>query len=322
MKKDEFKQSIDDSIKPDYYLKSRLSAKVLYEKPKHKNKKPFIAGLSTALCAVFVVCAIAFGNFANNAVDNSTTNNPVSSNAENFFVLNVSAAEDENLPINDSAVTLPDYKLQVEDDTLYSSSNTALTVNGSNIKSVKYQCTTGTLDITDVAKAEYLKDNNEFYDIIVPYNDEYDGLNYEQTNELFYNHIQNGDYDKYFVGVKKKDIDDYYKVDRIYDDSKGDDYIVSLGLLTSDTWEQCYAYNVKEYTFVNYTNETESIGNPVWQVDSEMMLSEFNSAKDVKFSELPHDTITVTVTFNDDSVQTQSYDYSFNDNGNLVVEKL
>jgi hypothetical protein len=321
MNKDEFKKSIDDEIKPDFYLKSRLQAKVLSEKPKRKKSKSLIACASTALCAVLLVTGLSLGTGNSKVVDTPTTDSNVVSSNSNYFVLNVSAAEGENLPVNDSAVTVPDYKLEIEDNTLCSSSSTELTVNGSNIKSVKYQCKTGSFNIIDVQKAEYLKENNKFYDITVEYSDEYDGLNYEQINELFYNHIENGDYDKYFTSVKKKDVDEYYKVDRIYDDSK-DDCIVSLGLLSNETWEQCCADNVKEYTFVNYTNETENIGNPMWDANTDLMFDDVGNITDVKFSQIPHDTITVTVTFNDGSVLSQNYDYSFNDNGNLVVEKL
>jgi hypothetical protein len=322
MNKDELKKSIDDEIKPDFYLKSRLQAKVLAEKPKRKKSKSLIACVSTALCAVLLVTGLSFGiGNSTNSVDDSTNDSNVASSNSNFFVLNVSASEGENLPVNDSAVTVPDYKLEIKDNALCGSSSTELTVNGSNIKSVKYQCTTGSFNIIDIQKAEYLKENNEFYDIVVPYNDEYDGLDYEQRNELFYNHIENGDYDKYFTSVKKKNIDEYYKVDRIYDDSK-DDCVVSLGLLSNDTWEQCSADNVKEYTFVNYTNETESIGNPMWNANTDLMFDDIGNITDVKFSQIPHDTITVTVTFNDGSVLSQNYDYSFNDNGNLVVEKI
>ena len=43
---------------------------------------------------------------------------------------------------------------------------------------------------------------------------------------------------------------------------------------------------------------------------------------DLPFTALPHDTISLEVTFNDGSVQTASYDFSFNDNGELVVQRI
>lgn len=319
MKKDEFRQCIDDEIKPDYYLKSRLQAKVLSVKPKCRKSKPLIAGISTALCAALIITAVSFGGSGDAPAEISTSDTGVSqAQNTNFFVMSVSAAEGENIAINDSSVTIPDCKMTFDGESLHMSSETDFTVNGENIKSVKFGCETGTICVIDIAKIHYLQDNNEYYDIIVPYTDEYVHLNSNEREKLFYKHMENGDYDDYFTAVSKKDIDRYYKVDRIYDDSKGDDYIVGLGLLSKETWEQCVAYNDKEYTFINYGNETENIGNPSWLPNTDILFEKGNS----KFSEIPHDTITVTVTFNDGSVQSASYDYSFNDDGNLVVEKL
>lgn len=319
MKKDEFRQCIDDEIKPDYYLKSRLQTKAMSAKPKCRKSKPLIAGISTALCAALIVTAVSFGGSGDTPADISTTNNTISRTQNtNFFVMSVSAAEGDNIPVNDSSVTIPDCKMTFDGESLHMFDETGITVNGENIKSVKFECDTGAISVIDIAKIHYLQDNNEYYDIIVPYTDEYDNLNYEQRTQLFFMHLENGDYDDYFTAVSKKDIDSYYRIDRIYDDSKGDDYIVGLGLLSEETWEQCVAYNDKEYTFINYTNETENIGNPNWLPNTDILFEKGNS----KFSEIPHDTITVTVTFNDGSVQSASYDYSFNDDGNLVVEKL
>ncbi len=46
----------------------------------------------------------------------------------------------------------------------------------------------------------------------------------------------------------------------------------------------------------------------------------FINAPETRFSEIPHDVITVEVTFKDGSVQTQQYELSFNDSGDLVVD--
>lgn len=320
MKKDEFKRCIDDEIKPDYYLKSRLQKKVMSAKPVRRKSKPLIAGVSTALCAVLIITAVSFGSFhtASPGASASDSTAAQTQQTNNFFIMSVSAAEGENIPINDSSVTFPDCKISFDGESLSLSSETDLTVSGDNIKSVKFECETGFIDVFDTAKIYYLQDNDKYYDIIVPYTDEYANQSYEQIETIFFKHFENGDYDEYFKETPKKNISEYYKIDKVYDDSEGDDYIIGLGLLSSETWQQCFCYNEKEYTFINYANETENIGSPFWQPDTDIIFEKSSP----KFTEIPHDTITVTVTFNDSSVQSARYDYSFNDEGNLVVEKM
>jgi hypothetical protein len=317
MKNDEFRQSINDEIKPDYYMKSRLKAKVLSARVQKTKKKKLVPALSVALCFALLVVGGEFGTqFFKNDTQNTTT--PTTASVNNFFVLNVSAKEGESLPVNDTSVTFPNSKLNFDGDSLHMSSDTDFTVSGDNIKYVKFTCETGDFDIFDTAKLNYLKDKGEYYDVIVPYTDEYEELTSEELQDLFYKHFYNGDYDEYAQGVEKKNREDYAKVEKIYDDSKGDDYVVSLGLVSCKAVQEVLQYSIKTYTFENYTNDTEAIGNPVWTPNTDLYFE--NNCK--IYSQIPSDTITVTVTFNDDSVQMQKYDFSFNDDGYLVVTKL
>ena len=76
----------------------------------------------------------------------------------------------------------------------------------------------------------------------------------------------------------------------------------------------------REYTFEDVFNKAENIiGDDffLWMPDADKILD--NPKKSI--TEL-HDTISVEVTFNDGSVQYASYDFSFNDNGELVIDRI
>lgn len=76
----------------------------------------------------------------------------------------------------------------------------------------------------------------------------------------------------------------------------------------------------REYTFEDVFNKAENIiGDDffLWMPDADKIL--YNPKKSI--TEL-HDTISVEVTFNDGSVQYANYDFSFNDNGELVIDRI
>lgn len=331
MKPEDLKNSIN-SINADDYLETRLFAKVSEaEKPKRKNKKMFKAAVCSALCFVVLVAGIGAGIPKKDA-DNGNEN-VVASDVDysgNYFVMSVYAAESdkkEATPIDDHTVILPDCKLEKRwtSDGLEihgSSNQSGFEIKGENIKTVKIKCETGTFDIWDFDMLNYLRDNGMYYDVIVPDFAEYEHHSVNERLDIMYKHIENGYYDAYIKGKDIKPYEQYAGVDFIYDDSVGiDNNIVAVGLVSKESFYKVHpsANDFKEYTFQNVLNRTEEVGSCFsWRPT----VDELFDNPDMLFSELPHDTISVEVTFNDGSVQYASYDFSFNNNGELVIDRI
>ncbi|MDE5604770.1 MAG: hypothetical protein K2I73_04210, partial [Eubacterium sp.] len=195
-----------------------------------------------------------------------------------------------------------------------------------NITSVKIKCATGSCSVLDWDMLNYLRDNGMYYDVIVPYSDEYEHHTVEERLDIMYKHIENGDYDEYIKGKKIKPYEEYRGADFVYDDTAGiDENIVGIGLVSKEAFSRVHTADaggwgtLKEYTFENVLNRTEGLGGYFqWHPD----VSELFENHDLPFSKLPHDTLNIEVTFNDGSVQNASYDFSFNDDGELVVERI
>ena len=247
MKPEDLKNSIN-SIEPNSYMETRLFAEVSSaEKPKKKGKKMFKAAVCTALCCAVLVAGIGIGIPKMTIIDSDE--NVVSSDVDysgNYFVMSVYAAEKDKetaIPIDDHTVTFPDYKLNkavLHSDGHMSydeSGSLSLLVKGENINSVRIQCKNGEIFLFDWDMFEYLRSTNQFYDIIVPYTEEYaEAKTHMDMEEIMYKHIENGDYDEYFKENKKKSIDSYHGVDFVYDDSVGiDDNIVGVVLVSRET---------------------------------------------------------------------------------------
>lgn len=336
MKPEDLKNSIN-SVKPDSYMETRILAAVQdAEKPKKKNRNMFKAAVCTALCCAVLVAGIGIG-IPKKVISNSNEN-VISSDADysgNYFVMSVYAAESDKktaMPIDDHTVVFPDCKLEkrFSSDGLEihgSSDNSSFGISGENIKTVKIKCETGTLHVWDFDMLNYLRDNGMYYDVIVPYSAEYEHHTVEERLDIMYKHIQNGDYDEYIKGKTIKPYDEYRGADFVYDDTAGiDENIVGVGLVSNESfykinpsgkdWQNC-----KEYTFQNVLNKTEDITGSVFSWNyggAEILLDN----PDKSFTALPHDTVSVEVTFNDGSVQYASYDFSFNDNGELVINRI
>ncbi|MDE5605520.1 MAG: hypothetical protein K2I73_08055, partial [Eubacterium sp.] len=180
MKPEDLKNSLN-SIEPNSYMETRLFAEISSaEKPKKKNGKLFKAAVCTALCCAVLVAGVGIGIPKRVVSDNGETV-VETKNVDNYFVMSVYAAENDKktaTSIDDKTVTLPDYKL----DTFFSSDGLGVSmsgecdgfnIKGKNIKTVKIKCETGSCSVWDWDMLNYLRDNGMYYDVIVPYSDEY-----------------------------------------------------------------------------------------------------------------------------------------------------
>lgn len=355
MKPDEIKNSIKN-IEPDFYLESRLSEKVIEAAPKRKDKRKLTAAVSFVLCLAVLIAGIGFGVPRKNADENKNPGSTVGTDASHgnyMFIMSVAAQENDDsgektyIPIDDDTLTLPDYKLSAEYDEngevqLHGHSESALSVSGENIKSVRYISELSALYVVDWDLMAYLKQNDEYFDVIVPYSDEYKGkTNPDGRLDFMMRHIKAGDYDRYFTKSEKKSRSKYMQVDDVYyedikyygmtvnfdlDESNIDDLdIVGLGLVSKETYERVFpgdGMSAGDYTFENVLDKTSEIGAVAWEYIRHESVDVLFENPELPLSQLPHDTLTVEVTFDDGTVQTAKYDLGLNDDGLLVINKL
>ncbi|MDE7124494.1 MAG: hypothetical protein K2N83_03280 [Eubacterium sp.] len=333
MKPEDLKNSIN-SIEPDSCMQTRLFAEISSkEKSKNKSKKGFKVAISAVLCCAILIVGLGFGIPKMAIIDSN--NNVVASDVDyagNYFVMSVYAAENEKetaIPIDDHTVIFPYLKYEIKrygDGGLSmgisgkedSEDSAAFKISGESIKSVKIKCETGTFNIWNFDMLHYLIDNGMYYDIIVPYSDEYEIGGTDKRLDIMFKHIKNGDYDEYIKDKEIKSYEEYISADVVYDK---DDNVIGVGLVSKENYSKLHTSGrIQEYTFENVLNKTENIiGDNMffWEPD----FTEFLDNTDMSITEL-HDRITVEVTFNDNSVQYANYDFSFNDNGELVIDRI
>lgn len=321
MNNKEFYKDIMSGVQP-----SESSVERIMDMTKESKKK---FKLAPALALVACVAIIVTGVFGGTAI--SAKLNPVDvtntiSSSNNFFTITAYAGEGDNRvgkKLNDDNIVLMDYHFSRKYDKdgaieLHGSGDSSFSVTGENIKSVSYSCKNGVLGyIIDYNKIVYLRSIGKYYDVILPYLDEYKHSGDEW--EVFKEYFSKGEYDQYFTNTEKKSIDDYYQAELVYDD---DENIIGVGVITNKTWDKVHDYGeLKEYTFENYMNVNTEFHNVYWEPnddDFDKLVKDMNMGYD----EIKHDTFTVTVKFNDGSTQSISYDLGFNKDGNLVIEKL
>lgn len=300
----------------------------------NKNTKriKFVPALAIVACMAILVTGI-LGSVTINSrtrmadIETKTTQNAPTAN--NFFAITAYAKDGEEKTVtelNDDKVVIQDYKLSRQYDSdgileLRGNGDSGFSISGKNIKSVNYKCKNGYISfVVDSSKIEYLIKEGKYYDVILPYLDEYKNLGTSQMRDVFAEHFENGDYDEYFKEVGKKSLDDYKGVKLIYNDD--DTEIIGVGVISNEVYDSvACTRQIREYTFVNYNNMTEGFAEIYWvcnDSETEKLLKDINMGYD----ELPHDTLTITVEFNDGSKQIANYDLSFNKKGNMVIEKL
>ena len=336
MKLEDLKNGMDH-IKPDPYMETRLAQNVLEAAPKKRSKRKLaVAAVSGILSLAVLITGLGFGGLWQGTdiiAPPPGTDSPAS---DNTFILTVYASEtDEPIytQINADMVTLPDYKLNDvipdpdspdSDGVAYiETGDLSFEIKGENIESVRIQSDISEFHILDFTKLEYLKANDEWYDLVVPYSDEYVGKSHNERVDIMLKHIENGDYDEYIVGKVIKSADEYAGADIIYDENENE---IGVGLVSVETFSEFwFNYAQKEpwsndYTFINLFKEKEfSCVAQVSPLDwYEILFEDMNTP----YSQLPHDTIKIDVTFNDGTVKYGKYDLSLNDSGELVIKTL
>ena len=339
MKLEDFKNGIDH-IKPDPYMETRLAQNILETAPKRRSKRKLaIAAVSGFLSLAVLITGLGFGGLwrsQNFYVGNDGSCVPLK---ENTFILSVYASEtDEPIytQIDDDMVTLPDYKLNdvipdivspdLDGAEYIETGDLSFEIKGENIESVRIQCEKSEFHIIDFTKLDYLKANDEWYDFVVPYSDEYARKNNDECIDIMLKHIENGDYDEYIVGKEIKSADGYKGVDIVYDENENE---IGVGLVSVETYSKFSPTVstvrgernfVKDYTFINLFEEKEfSCHATVSPLDwYEILFEDMNTP----YSQLPHDIIKIDVTFNDGTVKYGKYDLSLNDSGELVIKTL
>ena len=353
MKLEDFKNGIDN-IKPDPYMETRLAQNVLEAAPKKRSKRKLaIAAVSGFLSLAVLITGLGFGGLWRSPEIISpapTTDSPANTNT---FILTVYANEtDEPLytQIDDDMVTLPDYKLNdvipdivspdLDGVEYIETGDLSFEIKGENIKLVRFQSEISEFDIFDFTKREYLIANDEWYDLVVPYSDEYEGKNVNERVDIMFNHIENGDYDAYIGNKEIKNKDEYAGASIIILDKEEilaganivldeNDNAMGVGLVSKETYSKfCPTVStlygernfVKDYTYQNFFEEKEFIcSTSMSPLDwYEILFEDMNTP----YSQLPHDTIKIDVTFNDGTVKHGKYDLSLNDNGELVIKTL
>lgn len=323
-------KSTFSNIRPSDECIERIMNMTNESKSRRIGFKPIAA---IAACLIIAITGVIGGNNLINKKENAyvgpTTSDNVIDSENNIFTLTAYAYDGENKTatvLNDDKVTVQNYKLwrQYGSDgilELHGHGESGFAVSGKNISSVKYKCKTGNISFgIDFNKLEYLKEQGKYYDVILPYLEEYKNIENSEKRQIFEKNFTQGNYDKYFENVEKRDISEYYNIDFIYNDD--DSEIIGIGVVSNEAYKIVSDEGgLKEYTFKNYLKSTEDFAEIYWECDGkekEKLLQDENMGYD----ELPHDTLSVTVTFDDGSVQTAKYDLSFNKDGNLVVEKL
>lgn len=292
-----------------------------------ESKKKF--KLAPALALVACVAIVVTGVFGGTAI--SAKVNPVDITTEkppskNVFTITAYAGEGDNRvskELDDDNIVLMDYRFTRKYDKdgaieLHGSGESSFSVTGENIKSVTYSCKNGEIDyMFDYNKIIYLRSIGKYYDVILPYLDEYKHSRDEW--EVFKEHFNNGEYNQYFTNTEKKSIDEYYQAELVYDD---DENIIGVGVITKETWDKVHDFGeLKEYTFENYMNVNTEFHSVYWEPNDDD-IDKLVRDMSMGYDEIKHDTFTVTVEFNDGSTQSISYDLGFNKDGNLVIEKL
>ena len=345
MKLEDFKNGIEN-IKPDPYMETRLAQKVYEAAPKKRSRRKLaIAAVSGFLSLTVLITGLGFVFSPQDDKD-----------FDKMFVMSVRAADSDGsdyVPLDQNKIILPDYRITTEYDAngnfqINVDSGTNFLLKGDNIQSVSFNCETGSFYVEDLDLQEYLIRNNEFYEIIVPYTEEYGGsvIDYGKLKGIMLDHIENGDYDDYFLNSEKKSADEYADVIYYihYQDVKEygirlgfdidetdleDTSIVGVGIISNETiykflpfldidnWD---SYNgIQHYTFQNLFDKTDGIGDAIsWSPN----INDLSGSNNMPLSKIPHDTVTVEVAFNDSTVQKAKYDFSFNDSGELVIKTL
>lgn len=317
------KAAIDD-IKPDAYMKTRLQAKI--KEPKRKSVKSFLKPALSCTLALAVLAGVGtYGMTRDNTpVTSQTLNVKLSSHSFNI----VAYAQDENgnksksiTLENDDISTIENFYIKVNTESdgnlaVETSSESGFGINADNVSEATFESENGTFNYFDIPLQNKLIDEGKYY-VEIPLTDEENKLyhdKYENKDREFYNYLsKHKDLSKYFNG-KSQNAEDY----TIYYSDKNDYKNENQLLLASKK----YYFKLAKSDCKKFTAKTYRKGDKIQGVlyfangASNALLKNPN----LKYEDLPSDTITITVKFKDGQTATKKIKTSFNSKGQLQLQ--
>ena len=317
------KEAIDD-IKPDVYMKTRLQAKI--EEPKRTSAKSFLKPALSCTLALAVLAGVGtYGMTRDNTpVTSQTSNVKLSSHSFNI----VAYAQDENgnkskniTLENDDISTIENFYIKVNTESdgnlaVETSSESGFGINADNVSEATFESENGTFNYFDIPLQNKLIDEGKYY-VEIPLTDEENKLyhdKYENKDREFYNYLSKyKDLSKYFNG-KSQNAEDY----AIYYSDKNDYKNENQLLLAQKKYYfKLLKSDCKKFTAKTYRNG-DKIQDVIYYANgaSNALLKN----PDLKYEDLPSDTITITVKFKDGQKATKKIKTSFNSKGQLQLQ--
>lgn len=317
------KEAIDD-IKPDVYMKTRLQAKI--EEPKRKSAKSFLKPALSCTLALAVLAGVGtYGMTRDNTpVTSQTSNVKLSSHSFNIvaYAQDENGNQGENITLGENDVTtLKNYRVKAYKDSdgyqaVKSGCESGFAINAKNVAEVTFESEKGKFSYYDMLLQSKLIDEGKFY-VEIPLTDEENKLyhdKYENKDREFYNYLsKHKDLSKYFNG-KSQNAEDY----AIYYSDKNDYKNENQLLLAQKKYYfKLLKSDCKKFTAKTYRNG-DKIQDVIYYANgaSNALLKN----PDLKYEDLPSDTITITVKFKDGQKATKKIKTSFNSKGQLQLQ--
>lgn len=318
------KAAIDD-IKPDAYMKTRLQAKI--EEPKRKSTKSFLKPALSCTLALAVLAGVGtYGMTRDNTpVTSQTSNVKLSSHSFNIvaYAQDENGNQGENITLGENdVITLKNYRVKAYKDSdgyqaVKSGSESGFAINAKNVAEVTFESEKGKFSYYDIPLQSKLIDEGKFY-VEIPLTDEENQLyhdKYENKDREFYNYLsKHKDLTKYFNG-KSQNAEDY----GIYYSDKNDYKNENQLLLAPKKYydELSKSSDDKKITAKTY-RDGDKIQDVYYSADDAIYALIKNP--NLKYEDLPSDTITITVKFKDGQTATKKIKTSFNSKGQLQLQ--
>lgn len=317
------KEAIDD-IKPDVYMKTRLQAKI--EEPKRKSAKSFLKPALSCTLALAVLAGVGtYGMTRDNTpVTSQTSNAKLSSHSFNIvaYAQDKNGNKSKNITLeNDDISTIENFYIKVNTESdgnlaVETSSESGFGINADNVSEATFESENGTFNYFDIPLQNKLIDEGKYY-VEIPLTDEENKLyhdKYENKDREFYNYLSKyKDLSKYFNG-KSQNAEDY----AIYYSDKNDYKNENQLLLDQKKYYfKLLKSDCKKFTAKTYRNG-DKIQDVIYYANgaSNALLKN----PDLKYEDLPSDTITITVKFKDGQKVTKKIKTSFNSKGQLQLQ--
>ena len=317
------KEAIDD-IKPDVYMKTRLQAKI--KEPKRKSAKSFLKPALSCTLALAVLAGVGtYGMTRDNTpVTSQTSNAKLSSHSFNIvaYAQDENGNQCENITLGENDVTtLKNYRVKAYKDSdgyqaVKSGCESGFAINAKNVAEVTFESEKGKFSYYDIPLQNKLIDEGKYY-VEIPLTDEENKLyhdKYENKDREFYNYLAKyKDLSKNFNG-KSQNAEDYaiYYSDK--NDYKNENQLL---LAPKKYYFKLLKSDCKKFTAKTYRNG-DKIQDVIYYANgaSNALLKN----PDLKYEDLPSDTITITVKFKDGQKATKKIKTSFNSKGQLQLQ--